>query len=109
MARIQVGGHPNGLKRLLRVLAVVAIVVGLLLMFTVEFGFIVMVLIGALCWAPLEIDAAITRRRRRWIEDLGTGFRFIDVRGEHDLRDEDVTDVAIEERLDHSNMNDVRA
>jgi hypothetical protein len=103
--RIQVGGQTTSALNVARGLVAIAIGVGIVLALTVEFGFIVVPVIGVLLCVPLEIYAAAMRRKRAWIEDLGVGFGY--TRGNEDLpfRDEQVEGVAIKVAIDHSQMN----
>jgi hypothetical protein len=106
--RIQVGGQTTSALNVARGLVAIAIGVGIVLALTVEFGFIVVPVIGVLLCVPLEIYAASMRRKRAWIEDLGVGFGY--TRGNEDLpfRDEQVEGVAIKVAIDHSQMNSAK-
>lgn len=106
--RIQVAGHSSTVETVLRVIAAVAFVVGIVLAFAVNIGCITIAIIAAIVSVPLEIQAYLQRSRRAWIEDLSRGLGYIHGQQETAYRDEQLVGIAIEQRIDNSQMNTVR-
>jgi hypothetical protein len=106
--RIQVRGHSSGLFLVLRIIAGLAVVAGIVLM-GVDIAFSVMALVGILAVIAFEIYAYVLRSQRAWIEDLGNGFRYITPAMTREYRDEDVVGVTLERKIDNTQINNVRA